>query len=685
MKKRLLFLFAFLLITISYSQSSDYFCEQLSSLKILVENQHYQPKKVNDSLSSGVLELFIENLDPDKQYFTESDIESFEIDKPFIDDYINSDNCSFIDKYISTLKLRVKNSKKILLALNEVDLDYTGKDILHFIPNSEFSFYKDEQAIENYLSKKVRYSILTRMIDNDSIIENITSNFTALEKETKPEVIQNQLCLLDEILNQSGGIERFVEESFLNAFVHFQDPNSTFFNTIDKTIFENSLSSNQQTFGILTDKNKKGEIVIAHIIPGSAAFKNGNFEVNDVIISCTNESTILETLCVSNEDVMAFLNEEQHQSVLFKIKKKNTTIHSIKLKKSKTKVEENSITGYVIKDQSDYGYIKIPSFYTNLESPNGLGLANDVAKQLYKLQKENINGLIIDLRFNGGGSMKEAADLSGMFIDRGPLSILRFRDGETFTTKDMNRGKMFSKPIVILINNFSASASEYFASVMQDYNRAIIVGSPSHGKSTAQIILPLDLTGKLGFCKLTIEKFYRVTGKSNQSVGVIPDITLPSLYDGLKTGEQFEKYALKNDSINYTLKHLPLKDLNLQSIISKSKERVEKNSDFDFIKSSNNNLLNNFINKRSEVPLTLKDIYDDIIKTQEFWESFSNHDSKNPNKITVKNTTYLEEILQYNKEEKQENNIQLKNISKDIYIEEATHILNDFIIKNTTK
>src|SRR5690606_9880516 len=385
-----------------------------------------------------------------------------------------------------------------------------------------------------YWNKRLRYLIISEAIDRDSVWSSLDKNFKTLEKELKPKIIQNQLCLIDEMLQKNGSLDVMVQELFLNAFTSYQDPNSSFFNDVDKTLFEASVSNSQLTFGITTTKNKDGDIVIAHISPGSPASLNGNFEDNDIIKSLTAKKQVLETYCVSNDDITAFISDEKNNTIIFKLKKQNGSIQDVELINSILKVEENTTTGYVLQSTTNVGYIKIPGFYTDLESPNGLGLANDVAKELYKFDKEDIKGLILDLRFNGGGSMKEAADLSGMFINRGPLAILKFNNGETFTVKDMNRGSLFQKPIVILIDNFSASASELFAAAMQDYNRAVIVGSPSHGKSSAQVILPLDEEGTLGFTKLTTEAFYRVTGKSHQSIGVTPDIVLPSLHDNFK-------------------------------------------------------------------------------------------------------------------------------------------------------
>lgn len=683
MVKQLFFLVFFFFAINVYSQNNK-FCEQLNALKTLIETTHYSPKKINDSLSKGVYHLFIKNLDKRKELLTQENINLFKKDQYQIDDYINSNTCNFINRYTVALTELIKKSKQIIQNLENKTLDYSGKDTLFFKSNYKREYLKDENHAKLYWNKRIRYNIITKLIEDDSIYDNIKDNFKVLEQNIKPKVIQNKLCLLDEVLNQNGGVEQFVKESFFNAFLAYQDPNSSFFNYSNKTIFENSLANSQFTFGITTSKSENGDIVISYISPGSPAFQNINIEINDVIKSIQFKDNFLEMFCVSNEDVTSFINKKNQEKATFKIKKPNGLIVDVELTKKDVNVESNSIKGYIIESEEKIGYIEIPSFYTDLESLNGLGLANDVAKEIYKLKKENIEGLILDLRFNGGGSMKEASDLSGMFIDRGPLSIIKYRNGETYTIKDSYRGVTFSKPMVVLVNSFSASASEFFASVMQDYNRAIIVGTKTHGKSSAQVMLPLneDDSG-LGFSKLTVEKFYRPTGKSNQSIGIIPDIALPSLYSNLKTEESYLDYALSNDSVKVLLKPTPAKLLEIKKVKTLSNKRVLNSNRFKNISIANNKLIKNYINKNIKYPLTLEFVYNDIDNYKKIWELLYEKTSKDSLKIQLKNTASTNEIIQYNDSEKKNNDTILKQLSNDISIEEAYFILTDLININT--
>ena len=680
MFKHLILPLLFICILPAYGQNNDVFCEQLNALKNLVQSDHYAPKAINDSLSIGVYNLFLEQIDEDHRYYLTSDLEVFSKDSLLIDDYILKQDCAFINKYATVLKDRLINTKSIIQTLITEPFDYSGKDTLYFITSSKQKNFKDEATLKKYWNKRIRYDILTELIDQDSIYDTIELNFTTLEQALKPKIIQNQLCLIDELINKNGGLETYVKELFLNAYMKYHDPNSSFFNNSDKTIFESTVANSQLTFGIFTDKNDDGDIYISYITPGSVAFQEGTIEVNDILKSLTSEEDVLEAFCISNDDVIAFTNDDNHHTINFKVKKQNGAVVDIQLTKAEAKVEENAIRGYIINSNSKVGYINIPSFYTNFESANGLGLANDIAKELYKFQKEDIEGLILDLRFNGGGSMKEAADLIGMFINKGPISILRYNNDDLYTVKDDNRGSLYKKPLVVLINHFSASASEFFAGVLQDYNRAVIVGTTSHGKSTVQVILPLDETNEsLGFSKLTVEKFYRVTGKSHQSVGVIPDIQLPSLYDNFKTDERFEQYALSNDTVPVFIKHYPLEKLPIKALQKQSQKRIQKHPVFNTIKTTNQNMVNEYLFSDTQYPLTLKNVYSEIDTYNSLWTDFYEQSSNYSTQLSITNTSYVNELLKNNEAETKANQQQLEDLKSDVYIEEAYAIINQLI------
>ena len=681
MYKHLLLLFL-LSTSVSLAQSDSIFCKQLVAVKQLVKNNHYQPKVINDSLSKGVFNLFLKGLDPDKDYFLKTDIDQFKSDQLQFDNYLLSDNCDFLDTYKTVLLQRINNTKTILEQLNTTVPDYSGGLTLQYSPSKFITYPKDYQGLQKMLEKLVAYKVIANLLDSNDAIEVIKSNFSTLEVNARLDVIKNQLCKIEQFTNTSGGIDRYVKDAFINAYLEYHDPHSVFFNPTEKLIYETSLSSNQLSFGITTEKNKDGQIFIAEITPGSAAFNNGNFETDDIILSLTANGVTLNTFCISNHEIEAFSNKEDHKTVSFLIKKKNGTEQNITITKTKIKVEDNAIKGYLLGDNQDLGYIKIPSFYTNDESLNGRGISSDFAKELYKLQKQHIKGLLIDLRFNGGGSMQEAMELISMFIDQGPITIIETNLKETYTIRDGKRGTFFNKPVVVLVNSYSASASEFFASAMQDYNRALIVGSVTHGKSSAQSILALDDSNNLGFCKITVEKFYRVTGQSHQSVGVIPDIKLPSIYDNLDSGEGYLDYALTKDTVTPQMGFRPFKTVDYASIFSNNKQRLANNINFKDIAKNNLKLRASIFEKGEKYQLTLEGIK----KTREtksdlYFQIFTEQD--NLPLIKVSNTKATQKLLDINKEDQTLNADIITQLSKDIYIAESYTILKDLLnLKN---
>ena len=679
MSKYLLSLFFLTFTCQVMAQDRTKFCDQLAALSDLVEQEHFAPKTLDDSLSINVYNLFISQIDDDNRLFLQKDLNHFSQDEFLLDDFIANGNCDFINKYIITLNKRIEDTKTVISNFSKIDFDYSGVDTLKFKGREAFRNLKDLKDVDRYWNKRIRYDILYTMIENDTVFKSLSENFKAQEEKLKSKIISQELCKLEELQNKKGNLSQFVEESFLNAYLLYHDPNSLFFNASDKNVYENQLSNNQYSFGIVTAKNDNGDVVIAHIVPGGAAFKNGDIEENDIITALISEEKTLEAYCVSNADILAFVNDDNINNLIFRIKKPGGIIKDIALAKEETKTEENTITGYILNTGHKVGYINISSFYTDFESPNGLGVANDVAKELYKLQKEHIKGLIIDLRFNGGGSMKEAADLSGMFINRGPLSILKYNNGDTFIIKDTNRGTLFTKPIVVLVNNFSASASEFFSAAMQDYGRAIIVGSTTHGKASAQVILPLNEKKDAGFTKLTVEKFYRITGKSHQSFGVVPDISLPNIYDGFETEEQFNKFALPNDMTPPARGVVKLESVDITELQEKSSLRIAKNDGFQAVKSLNKIIINNYFNRYTQYTLTLENVYNEMQTYHRQWLKLDDSISNQVTNVNAVNTTSTQNMLSLDTDQYQINEAILKDINNDIYIKEANTILFDIL------
>ncbi len=623
--------------------------------------------------------MFLNTIDDKQKFFLESDIVEFSKDKFVIDNHIANGNCGFILKYSERLKQRIKETETILKDLRTVNLDYRRNDSLYYFDDDKERYFSDEASRADYWRRNIKFKIFRKVVEGSDSLDEVNSIFSSTEKDVKTRIIENELCLLHEKQYQNNAFQTWIESSFINAYLIYQDPNSTYFSSSAKTLFENSLNNTAYSFGIKTKKENNGEITIDYIVPGSSAFKHADIDEEDQIISLSNKNETLEAYCVTSEAVENFMNDNAYNEIEFKVKKRNGQLKTVKLKKIEINNETNSITGFVIENDKPIGYIEIPSFYTDMESLNGLGVANDVAKQIYKLQKENIEALIIDLRYNGGGSMKEAADLAGMFIDRGPVAITSQRASENYTMRDPNRGLIFYKPIVVLVSQFSASASELFAAVLQDYNAAVIVGSPTHGKATAQQLLPLENSENPNFVKLTVGEFFRVDGNSHQKKGVIPDVILPSIYDQLETQEAFRPFAMTDGTTEVTLKHRPKPSMPVEAIKQNSKARILKDSVFQQLSDINKILVEKYIRKKGAYPLNLEFVFEDSKRYEGLWKGFENLSLSNGESLNVKNTTSTKSIINYNEGEKETNKLYREQVSNDPYIREAFNIALDIL------
>ena len=359
---------------------------------------------------------------------------------------------------------------------------------------------KQKEVWRNRILLKSYNRHLSEFTSQDSV-EKLTPT---LLDSIKDEVIEAELCKLNVLQNEQGKIEELI----LNAYAKSYDPHSNYFSTEQLDDFEVQLSDVTFSFGIDFNKNRKGEIIISAIAPGSPAWKCNQLNEGDILISIQdNEKEYRDFSCFSLKELEKLLSKIQNDSATaFKFAKNGGEHVEVKLTKEEIKVADNIISSFVLKGDKKLGYIYLPSFYTNDEFfsylPNGC--ANDFAKELLQLKREGIEGLILDLRNNGGGSMLEAIRMVGNFINYGGISIVDDNQNELTTLKDLSRGVIFDRPLIVMVNQFSASASELFASAIQDQNRGLVVGTTTFGKSTMQNVRPVQYKGNLmqnHFCK----------------------------------------------------------------------------------------------------------------------------------------------------------------------------------------
>lgn len=678
---KLFSLFLFLIPFSLFSQNGDKTCEILSKINILIQQEHYSPKPVDDSLSVYVFDTFMDQLDANRNLFTQIEYQKLAQHRLQLDNYIVQKNCSFMNDFVSAYQLALKRKKKILDKIQKEAFDYNTNDTVKF-SKKNFPFDLAEKDLERVWKKRLRYDILEEISKLSTNLDSLNIHFEKLEKNTKTKVFDTNLCKVSSLLSSKKGIEEDLKNSFLNIFCTYFDPHTNYFSPDAKSSFMSGLSTSNLSLGLNITFNEKEEIIVDEIVPGGPAAKSEKFEKEDVILKVSNkkgEEYLVS--CASIEKIGELIYSDSNAEIELTIQKKNGNIQAVLLKKEVMKTNANSVFSYIVEKETRIGYINIPSFYSDFDGSTVQGCADDVAKEIVKLQKDNIKGLVIDLQNNGGGSMEEAIKLAGMFIDSGPISVLVNSKKKQDIIKDVNRGSAYNGPIIVLINGNSASASEFYSATMQDYNRAIIIGSKSLGKASMQTIIPLEEKKQQDFVKLTVEKFYRVTGESNQIKGIIPDILLPVLFDSITTREVSFKTALQQDTISTKANFNALANPNFEKIVALSNLRVKKSELFDEIKIANTEINALYLHLKKPIRLTFKDVFNDFHEIDALWEKVKKIAERESGCTILNNSEDIQKI-QFDTFQQDINTYRIKNLKKNPYLEEAVAILKDYTTVN---
>ncbi len=572
------------------AQGQSNFIRETTLLKNALLLNHYSPRQLDDDFSLQVYNEVLDELDPDRLFFTKMDLQALSIYKTTIDNEVMDNKISFLTALILCYKKSLARSEDVILSNTENTFDLNATDVLKM----DTRWANDDLESKERWRKKLKYDVLLRLIE-------IRSQYIAMPdadfiKKYEPQARQRvklaKIRSIKRILNYPGGFEIYVASVFLKSITSSFDPHSAYMSASDMDNFMTSLSTEGYFFGITINENENGDVVIEQLTPGGPAWKSGQVHSGDVIHKLQwegNESVDIEGVGI--EEANEILSATNHSSLSVTTSDIAGQRTEVILKKEKIESSENIVKSFVLQGDKKIGYISLPGFYTNWNEGSGSNCANDVAKEILKLKKENIEGLILDVRYNGGGSLQEAVAMAGIFIDAGPIGLLKNKDGVITAVKDMNRGTIYDDALVLLVNGLSASASEFLAAALQDYHRGIIVGGQTYGKATMQDLLPLDpkvktnsissnIKSGLGFAKITTSKIYRVTGKTAQLNGVTPDIVLPDVIGQFKFREALAPRALPSDSVQKKIYYTPLVLLPLQELRGKSEARVSANKQF---------------------------------------------------------------------------------------------------------
>jgi carboxyl-terminal processing protease len=650
--------------------------QEVLNLQSVIQKYHLAPPSFDDAFSEKVFNFFLESLYPQSMVLNDQDVARLgKYKNNLFQDLNNTWDFQIAVKTI--YKARLMEFDSAVRVLLSKPLDFSVAEIYTMaLP----TFSKSD--VHNNIRKYLKYRLLSFVfLANDSGISR--GYFNKMEETARKKILRNEINKINRFLKDEVFLDNYITEKFLNAIAQCIDPHSEYMSVNEKEKFNSSLAPGRLSFGFYISTTENDELLIDALVPGGAAWNSKQINKGDFITAfALPGSEKVETGELSPEEVDEILSAPENKEIVFHIRKKDGTTQITKLKKTILNQDNVIVKGYILQGNKKIGYISLPGFYNDFENQSANGCANDVAKECIKFQKENISGLILDLRNNGGGSIKEAIDLSGIFIDYGSVCQLKDNTGNVVSYKDFNRGVAFPGPLVILVNELSASASEIFAGTMQDYNRAVIVGNPTFGKATAQIILPCSPNPEKnqkvnGFIKITTNKIYRITGKSNQVTGVIPDIRLLETYPKSVFGESAEPYSLSNDSTRKVI-FTPLKLMPLNVLREKSLTRRKNEIEFTSITDS----LRVIFDKKREIPLNFEgySVFHKFNKSTV--DKLQDYLEQENNSYKVVSSRFDETV---NASFEDFNKPQREAIEKDRAIHEAYQVINDLIEVTTTK
>ena len=663
-------------------------------LKNILTRGHFVVKDMNDDFSEQVYTSFIEGLDPSKRYFTQKDLKEFSKFKYEIDNQLLEDDVSFYNIVYANFTKKIKNAKSYYAELLAQPFRFNKNETID-IDYDKVPFAKNENQLIDYWRKQLKLNVLSRVQNKiekqDAKVKKNPKtkkkSFNDLEKEARAEVLKN----MDELYLR---IEELEHEdwfsTFLNSVVGAFDPHTTYMAPRTKERFDQDMSGKLE--GIGARLLKKGIYTeIFELVSGGPAWKQGELEAGDVILEVAQaDKEPLDIVGMRLDDAIKFIKGKKGTEVRLTVKKKlDGTTRIISIIRDVVELEETFVKSTIVeKEGKKYGLINLPRFYIDFSDIDSRDSAKDMEKEIARLKSENVSGLLIDLRNNGGGSLKTAIEIAGLFITEGPVVQVKYRGQDPIVKNDENPKMQWDGAVVVLVNELSASASEIFAAAMQDYGRAVIIGgNQTYGKGTVQSVIPINnfypkYEKDLGAIKMTIQKFYRVNGGSTQIEGVYSDIAMPNKYSYMKFGERDLTGALIWDKVpqaNYTKTN---SYENFSDVINKSKNRIALDEQFKLINEYAKWLKEN--QEDTSYSLNFKDFSKESALLEVASKKYTNA-FKNETKLNFASPKYEFPLMEKDSVLADKRTAWHKNLAKDIYVAEALNVLKDLKLKNTTE
>jgi len=569
-------------------------------LEMLMEglgSMHYNKAEVDNDFSEKVYKLYIDRLDYNKRFFTIEDINEFGAYKFKIDDEIKVSDFSFFEITKERYLQRIEDVEKYYTSALKKPFTFEDEDFLQTDPEKR-TYAEDEKELKERWKGYMKFQVLAKLVRKinaqDKAKEKsdtvVIKTVAELEKDSRKEV---KKTYDDWFYRMSKLNEKDITEIYFNSITAAYGPHTQYFAPADKENFDIRMSGKLEGIGAqLTQPN--AYIKVAKIITGSPCWKQGELKAGDLIIKVAQGSDEpVNVVDMRLDEAIKMIRGKKGTEVRLTIEKPDGSVVIIPIIRDIIVLEETFAKSIIIKDSitnSKIAYVYLPEFYADFKNPNGRTCSKDIKKELEKIKKDNVDGIIIDLRNNGGGSLMDAVDIVGYFIDKGPVVQVRNRTQIPQILNDRKSGSLYDGPLVIMTNEFSASASEIMAAAIQDYKRGIVVGTNTYGKGTVQRFFSFDRMIKgydefkpLGDVKITTQKFYRINGGSTQLRGVAPDIILPDAYQFLDMGEKDTDYPIGWDEITKAEYKVMKQKFDISKIRRKSMLRISENHGFNII------------------------------------------------------------------------------------------------------
>lgn len=654
----------------------------------MLSQAHYSPQDINDAFSQKIFKKFIGDLDPEKTMFLKSDMEALRKFETKIDEEIKGEPVEFFLAAGKKFNARMEESALIYKEYLSKPFDFTVNEEV-VLDADKLSYPATEAERKDRWRKKVKFMTLERYVDLLDIREKnkgkegfVVKSDTELEKDAREKVQRILDRTFERFRFKFNDDDKF--SVFVNAITTTMDPHTEFFPPVDKRYFDEEMSGRFYGIGASLQYDD-GNIKVASVLSGSPAAKSGEIQPGDVIQKVAQgkeEATDLTGFVVT--DAVKVIRGKKGTEVRLTIKKLDGTVKVVSLIRDEIVQDETFARSAIVNNNgSKIGYIFLPEFYADFDRPNGNRSFVDVAKEVTKLKEEKVDGIVIDLRNNGGGSLYDVVQMAGLFIDEGPIVQVKDRENKPSVLKDKDKSVLYSGPLAVMVNEFSASASEIFAAAIQDYGRGVIIGSTStYGKGTVQRNIGLDpengfsmSNAELGTVKLTLQKFYRINGGSTQLRGVSSDIVLPDNLEYLKLREKDDEDALPWDEITKAPYTNWIAGYDLKTIQQLASERLESDPTFKLIKESTE-----WLSKENDKQYSLN-----IDKYREDQKAIRTTIKQMESLLKLKeelNVTALPaEANRWAEDKNKQERFQqwLNDRRKDIYLDQAVKVVNDMI------